>query len=366
MTEVPVVSRMPRTPTPASIAASLAFDDVRHAYGDVESVRGVSLEIAPGEVVSLIGHSGCGKTTLLRLAAGLERPISGRVLLDGLEIAGPRTFIPPERRGIGLMFQDYALFPHLTNRENVMFGLRGFSRADAERQARLALERVDLGPLADEYPHMLSGGEQQRVALARAIAPRPAVILMDEPFSGLDRRLRDAVRADTLAILREARATCLIVTHDPEEAMRMADRIALMRAGRLLEVGDPADLYRNPGSLFAARFFSEMNELPGAVRNGRIETPLGLFAAPGISEGASAVVCVRPQGVMLRPAGHCIPGRVVARRSLGEVDLFEIVVSGLEAPVLARVREGGNRMPGEDVGVDVSPTEVLVFEASEP
>jgi iron(III) transport system ATP-binding protein len=364
VTEVPVVSRIPRTP--ASIAASLAFDDVRHAYDAVQSVRGVTLEIAPGEVVALIGHSGCGKTTLLRLAAGLERPTSGRVLLDGLEIAGPNAFVPPERRGIGLMFQDYALFPHLTNLENVMFGLRAFSRADAERQARQSLERVGLGKLAGEYPHMLSGGEQQRVALARAIAPRPAVILMDEPFSGLDRRLRDAIRADTLAILREARATCLIVTHDPEEAMRMADRIVLMRAGRLLEVGLPADLYRQPKSLFAARFFCELNEIPGTVRRGRVETPLGTFDAGGLPEGTAAVVCIRPQGIRLRPEGHCIPGRIVARRSLGEVDLFEIVVSGLEAPVLARVRDGGDRAAGADVGVDVDPAEVLVFAASEP
>jgi iron(III) transport system ATP-binding protein len=364
--DVPDVLRKPRTSTPASIAASLAFEDVRHAYGAVESVRGVTLNIAPGEVIALIGHSGCGKTTLLRLAAGLERPTSGRVLLDGLEIAGPRAFVPPEKRGIGLMFQDYALFPHLTNLENVMFGLRGFPRVDSERQASSALERVGLGRLAGEYPHMLSGGEQQRVALARAMAPRPAVILMDEPFSGLDRRLRDAVRADTLAILREARATCLIVTHDPEEAMRMADRIALMRGGRLLEVGDPADLYRNPGSLFTARFFCELNEISGVVRGGRVETPLGLFAAPGLSEGTAAIVCIRPQGVRIRPEGHCIPGRIVARRSLGEVDLFDIVVSGLDTSILARVREAGDQGPGDNIGVDVDPAEVLVFAATEP
>ncbi len=250
MVELSVASRIR---TPASIAASLAFEDVRHSYGAVESVRGVSLAIAPGEVVALVGHSGCGKTTLLRIAAGLEQPSSGRILLDGLEISGPDVFLPPERRGIGFMFQDYALFPHLSNLANVMFGLRGLSRADAERTARLSLERVGLKNLVDEYPHVLSGGEQQRVALARAMAPRPAVILMDEPFSGLDRRLRDATRADTLAILREARATALIVTHDPEEAMRIANRIALMREGKLAEVGLPRDLYLKPKSLFAAR-----------------------------------------------------------------------------------------------------------------
>lgn len=363
MVELPVASHM-RARTPASIASSLAFDDVHHAYGEVESVRGVTLAIKPGEVVGLIGHSGCGKTTLLRLAAGLERPSAGRVLLDGREIAGPNNFVPPEKRGIGFMFQDYALFPHLTNMGNVMFGLRGFARADAERQARLALERVGLGGLAGEYPHALSGGEQQRVALARAIAPRPAVILMDEPFSGLDRRLRDTVRAETLAILREARATCLIVTHDPEEAMRMGDRIALMRVGTILDVGLPADLYRQPNSLFSARYFCEMNEVAGTVRGGRVETALGTFAAAGMGEGTRAVICIRPQGLRLHPAGHCIPGRIVARRFLGEVDLLEIVVSGLEGPVVARVRDAGARAPGQDIGLEIDPAEVLVFAAS--
>lgn len=355
----------PRSPAPVSIAAHLAFDDVHHSYGGPESVRGVTLAVDPGEVVSLVGPSGCGKSTLLRLAAGLERPSAGRVLLNGLEIAGPSEFVPPEKRGIGLMFQDHALFPHMTNLENVRFGLRGFTRDESSRQALLALDRVGLGTRGGEFPHMLSGGEQQRVALARAIAPRPAVILMDEPFSGLDSRLRDVVRSETLAILREARATCVIVTHDAEEAMRMGDRIALMNHGKIVEFGDPEMVYRRPESLFAARFFCEMNELIGWAHRGQIETPLGTFAGGDVKEG-EAVVCIRPQAFRLRPAGEGLPGRIVAHRFVGEVDLLEIAMPGLDEPVLARVREDVNRKEGEDVGVEIDPSEVLVFASSRP
>ncbi|MBX3535761.1 MAG: ABC transporter ATP-binding protein [Xanthobacteraceae bacterium] len=355
----------PRSPAPVSIAAHLAFDDVHHSYGGPESVRGVTLSVDPGEVVSLVGPSGCGKTTLLRLAAGLERPNAGRVLLDSLVIAGPDSFVPPEKRGIGLMFQDNALFPHMTNLDNVRFGLRGFSRDEAERQAVLALDRVGLGSRGGEYPHMLSGGEQQRVALARAIAPRPAVILMDEPFSGLDSRLRDTVRGETLAILREARATCVIVTHDAEEAMRVGDRIALMNEGRLVEFGDPQAIYRHPKSLFAARFFCEVNEFSGWVHRRQIETPLGTFDAGEVRDG-EAVVCIRPQGLRLKLPGQGLPGRIVAHRFVGEVNLLEIAMPGLEEPVLARVREPVNREEGEDVGVEIDPAEVLVFASPPP
>jgi iron(III) transport system ATP-binding protein len=355
----------PHSPAPVSIAAHLAFDDVHHSYGGPESVRGVTLSVDPGEVISLVGPSGCGKSTLLRLAAGLECPSAGRVLLNGQEIAGSENFVPPEKRGIGLMFQDHALFPHMTNLENVRFGLRGFSRTEAERQALQALDRVGLGNRGSEYPYMLSGGEQQRVALARAIAPRPAVILMDEPFSGLDSRLRDTVRSETLAILREARATCVIVTHDAEEAMRMGDRIALMNQGRVVEFGDPQLIYRHPESLFAARFFCEMNEFTGWAHRGGIETPLGTFETGKMPDG-EVVVCIRPQAFKLRAAGEGLPGRIVAHRFVGEVNLLEIAMPGLDEPVLARVREPINRKEGEDVGVEIDPAEVLVFAASRP
>jgi iron(III) transport system ATP-binding protein len=349
---------------PASIAARLTYDDVSHRYDAVQAVRQFSLDIAPGEIVCLLGQSGCGKTTLLRLAAGVEEPSSGRILINNREVAGS-TFVPPERRGVGLMFQDFALFPHLTNLANVMFGLRALPRADAEQEALLALERVGLGHMAAAYPHMLSGGEQQRVALARAVAPRPSVLLMDEPFSGLDRRLRDEVRDDTLAVLRDSRVTCIVVTHDPEEALRMADRIALMRSGRLVQVDTPEAIYRRPADLFAAQFFCELNQLPGTVRGGQVETPLGSFAAAGLAEGTSAVVAIRPQGIRLRPAGLYVPGRLEARHFLGVVDLFEVAVNGLDQPLKGRTREPIAVPPKSEVSIEVDLAEVLVFAATE-
>jgi iron(III) transport system ATP-binding protein len=269
----------------ATIASRLTIETISHDYDGVVSLDAVSLEVEPAEIVCLLGHSGCGKTTLLRIAAGIERPTAGRVVIDGMEVAGPTRFVPPEHRGVGLMFQDYALFPHMTILANVMFGLTSLDRTAAESAARAALGRVGLDAFADDYPHSLSGGEQQRVALARAIVPRPSVLLMDEPFSGLDRRLRDSVRDETLAVLRETRATAVIVTHDPEEAMRMADRIALMRQGRLVQVGTSETLYSQPVDLFAARFFSELNELEGTATGGAVVTPLGVFDAVGYPDG---------------------------------------------------------------------------------
>jgi iron(III) transport system ATP-binding protein len=187
------------------------------------------------------------------------------------------------------------------------------------------------------------------------------VLLMDEPFSNLDRRLRDRIREETVAILRETGATTIVVTHDPEEAMRIADRIVLMRAGRVVQEGAAEAIYRRAADLFAARFFCDFNEVEGVVRRGRVETPLGAFPAPGLAEGEAAVVCVRPQAIRLRAPGFCLPGRVVARRFLGEVDLVHVAVQGLDAPVQARTREAYRPDEGQDVGIDVDPAEVLVF-----
>jgi len=356
---------LPRARTPASIAARLTYQGVTHRYGALEAVRGFSLDIQPGEIVSLLGPSGCGKTTLLRLAAGVERPSAGRILINDIEVAGDARFEPPEKRGVGLMFQDFALFPHLSNLQNVMFGLKSMPKADAEREARAALDRVGLAKYATQYPHMLSGGEQQRVALARAFAPRPSVLLMDEPFSGLDRRLRDQVREDIINVLRDSRVTCVMVTHDAEEAMLVADRIVLMRAGHLVQEGKPDDLYRAPADLFAARFFCELNEVPGIVRDGIAETAVGRFPAPDLPDGAKAVAAIRPQGISLRPTGTGIPGHLVSRRFLGETERLELTVNGVEEPLMARVRDAVYATPHGAVGIAIDPAEVLVFAAPE-
>jgi iron(III) transport system ATP-binding protein len=353
----------------ATTSAALTYQGVTHRYGAVNAVADFDLDIAAGEIVSLLGPSGCGKTTLLRLAAGVERPSAGAILIGEREVASEGAFEPPERRHVGLMFQDYALFPHLTNLANVMFGLKSLPKAEAEREARAALDRVGLTPYADAYPHMLSGGEQQRVALARAVAPRPSVLLMDEPFSGLDRRLRDQVRTETLRVLRAARVTCVIVTHDAEEAMLVADRIALMRSGRLVQAGAPHDLYRAPADLFAARFFCELNEVPAIVRGGPAggvaECVLGRFPAPDLRDGMAAIVAVRPQGISLRPTGTGIAGQLQSRRFLGEVELLELRVNGVAEPLMARVRERVYLPPTSAVGIAIDPAEVLVFAASQ-
>jgi iron(III) transport system ATP-binding protein len=346
-----------------SFAARLTLDSVSRRYDEVLALDRVSLDIAPSEILCLLGPSGCGKSTLLRVAAGVERPSSGRVLLDSQEVAGPEIFVPPEKRGIGLMFQDFALFPHLTIRDNVAFGLKSLTRSEAKTQAHAALERVGLAHYAGAYPHILSGGEQQRVALARAIVPRPSVLFMDEPFSGLDPRLREKMREETLAILHETRATAIVVTHDAEEAMRMGDRVALMRAGQIVQTGKALELYRAPKDILAARTFSDLNELAARVEGGSAATPLGRFAANGVPDGAEAIVCVRQRGVRLLAPDQGVPGRVLDARFLGDIALVEVAVQGLDAPLFARVKESDVPPQGAEIGVAIDTGAVLVFAA---
>ena len=350
----------------ATIAARLTFERLERRFDTTIALNGFSLDIAPAEVVCLLGPSGCGKTTLLRVAAGIEKPTGGRVLINALEVAGPDRFVPPERRNVGLMFQDFALFPHLTIIANVAFGLRALPREDARREAAVALARVGLTRYADDYPHILSGGEQQRVALARAIVPRPAVMLMDEPFSGLDVQLRERLQEETLTLLRETRATCLIVTHAPAEAIRLGDRIAVMRAGRLLQAGKAEELYRNPADLFVARLFSEINEIPYTVESGALRTPIGAFAVPGLNEGEEAILCIRRRAIRIGGAGAGLPARLLRSRFLGDLALLEVAVHGFERPLLTVVREGEQPRQGQEVSISVDAESVLVFPAQAP
>ncbi len=358
----------------ASFSTGITFENVHRRYGDHEALSGFSLDIAPGEVVCLLGPSGCGKTTLLRVASGIEKPSAGRVLINGVEVAGPTRFVPPEQRSVGLMFQDFALFPHLSILDNVAFGLKSLPKADASREALALLSRVGLAHTANQYPHVLSGGQQQRVALARAIVPRPAVMLMDEPFSGLDVQLRDAMQEETLSLLRETRATSLIVTHHPEEAMRLGDRIAVMSKGRLIQLGTAQELYHHPEELFVARLFSEINEVRIRVQKGRIETPIGPIPTHGIPDGDTAILCLRERSMIVWPEskppppdrthhGRVLAGRVLHIRFLGDVGLVEVAVEGFDDPLKIRTPEPDGLSRGANVRVEIDPARALVFPA---
>jgi iron(III) transport system ATP-binding protein len=349
----------------ALFAGKLAFENVSCSIGSTDILKNLSFELQAGEIACLLGQSGCGKTTLLRVAAGIQQVASGRVLLDDEEVDGPSGFVPPERRNVGLVFQDFALFPHLNVIENVSFGLNALSRKEAAKVAEHALERVGLASFRHSYPSSLSGGEQQRVALARAIVPRPQVMLMDEPFSGLDQRLRETVREETLALLKETRATCVLVTHDPVEAMDFADRILLMRAGRLIQTGTSTELFNKPADLQVARFFSDVNEIGARVKNGNVETPLGIFSAAGFANGEEIVVLIRPQAVTLANAGAGTEGYVLEVRFLGDKTRLQVQFNGIDEP-LAVLLNGHTPQKGETASFRVDHDHVLIFTKPAP
>jgi iron(III) transport system ATP-binding protein len=262
-------------------------------------VDDVSLTIMPGQVTCLLGPSGCGKSTTLRMIAGVEMQDSGEIHVDGKLICDTVFRVPPERREIGLMFQDFALFPHLSVADNVGFGLKRMPKVEKRKRVSELLERVGLLGFIDGYPHQLSGGEQQRVALARALAPKPKIMLMDEPFSGLDNRLRDGIRDETLNILKEQDTAVLLVTHEPDEAMRMADEIALMRDGRIVQQGAPYNVYTRPIDRASVAFFSDANVLKANVTGALAQTPFGQFLAPGVPDGTAVDIVFRPQHLRL-------------------------------------------------------------------
>jgi iron(III) transport system ATP-binding protein len=352
----------------------LGLEGVGHSYdGATEVVSGFSLGVGAGEIVCLLGPSGCGKSTVLRLAAGLEQLQRGRIKLRGEVVAEGESGVsePPERRNVGLVFQDFALFPHLTVARNVAFGLSNLSEDRRSQRALEALSQVGMASYAGAYPHALSGGQQQRVALARALAPRPSVMLLDEPFSGLDARLREQIRDDTLRVLKRSGAATLLVTHDPEEAMFMADRIYLMQAGRLIQSGPPAEVYARPNSEFAAKFFSNINELGGVVEAGTVATPLGPIAASGWPAGTRVNVLFRPESLHCAPLNGAPQGggvellaTVTEVRFIGVARLLRVrATAGDGAALDLQVRATGSYAPevGAKVGLTLDPAQAFVF-----
>ncbi len=285
--------------------------------GKVAAICQVSLEVQAGELLALAGESGSGKSTLLRLIAGLELPDRGIIEIDGVQVAGPGRFVEPQHRNVGLVFQDYALFPHMTVLQNTMFGLKEWSSSDRKRRVAEVLALVGLESLTSRYPHQLSGGQQQRVAIARALAPKPQIILLDEPFSSLDTSLKDQVRIEVKNIIKESQVTAVLVTHDIQDALSTADRIALLKDGSLQQVDTPKRLYNYPVNKYVAGFFGKVNFLATHYQEDKLCTPLcelPIEEAPIVTEG---LLCVRPQDlhVSITPPG--IKAKVVEINYLG-------------------------------------------------
>ena len=343
-----------------AVEARSAVKEFGQGEAVVRALDSVSVAIRKGEFFTLLGPSGCGKTTLLRLIAGFDSPSSGAILIDGEDVSA----LPPNKRPVNTVFQSYALFPHLTVAENIAFGLRFTPRGERDARVTDALARVGLEAQRDAFPHMLSGGQQQRVALARALAPRPAVLLLDEAFASLDARLREQVRDDTLHVLQSAGIATLLVTHDSEEAMFMGDRIALMREGRILQIGSPETLYFSPIDRYVAAFLGEVNRVPARIRGGQAETALGPLPAGALAEGAAEVL-VRPEGLRLG-AEAARQAEVQACRLLGATTLVHLALpdeAGAMLHLHARLPPGRRLSRGEHVTVGIDPERAFVFAA---
>ncbi|MCK9495885.1 MAG: ABC transporter ATP-binding protein [Dehalococcoidia bacterium] len=342
------------------LPVAVSADGLACRLGNVEAVRDLTLQVMEGELFAILGPSGSGKTTALRLIAGFEAPTAGTLSLFGEEVASASHMVPPEKRRVGMVFQDYALFPHLRVAENVAYGLP--RSADRDARVREVLELTRLGGMGDRDIHQLSGGEQQRVALARALAPEPRIILLDEPFSNLDQSLRAHVRAEVREILKHAGATAILVTHDQEEALSIADRVAFMWGGRVEQVGTPDEVYSRPATLHTAEFIGDANVLHLPVEDGRVAFPFGDLPAP---EGArQAVVIVRPEDLQIQPAG--VYGHVVAREYYGHDQVLHVRLE--EFGLLLRVRVAAHERLGGvgpiTLGLRVTPL-VLRADAEE-
>ena len=339
------------------VAAGLQLQDVGVRFGSRDALRNIDLAVPDGQIAALLGPSGSGKTTLLRAVAGLERPTSGRVLLDGRDLTG----VPAHERGIGLMFQDFALFPHRDVGGNVSFGLRmqGATRAEQDRRVAEVLELVRLPGTQRRAVSSLSGGEQQRVALARALAPRPRILMLDEPMGSLDRELRERLPLELRALFQQLGVTVVYVTHDQEEALAVADRTILLRDGRVEADGASEALWSSPPTAFVARFLGYRNVAPAEVRDGRLVTPWGVIpgAVHGDTNGPVSVV-LRPGAAALNPDGS-LHATVSARRFRGDHVVLLLDIGG--APLEIEARGTSIPRPGDGVRVSIDPAGALIL-----
>ena len=352
----------------AQPANVLTIQQLSKKFGSRFAVQNATWSAMSGQIVCLLGHSGCGKTTMLRLIAGLENPSSGSIQLEQHILWDAQQQIPAESRNIGLVFQDYALFPHLSVLDNVIFGLKKFPKAQREAIAKQALAHVSMLHHQDSYPYTLSGGEQQRVALARALAPEPQVLLMDEPFSNLDHRLRDQIRQNTIQLLKQTATTTVIVTHDPEEALQIADQIILMHQGQVIQIGSPKQLYLQPKTLFAARYFSSLNEIPTHIQHQEIHTVFGKIDLPEHANPQDSIVCCfRPHQlhVSQTPSENALPASIVSSSFMGHAQQLRLKLRDHDLTLLAQVNHLQDIQPSEQVYVSVDLNNCYFLAADE-
>ena len=351
-----------------TLANVLTIQKLSKKFGERFAVNQASWSAQSGQIICLLGHSGCGKTTMLRLIAGLETPTEGSIQLERKVLWDPYQQVQAEERNIGFVFQDYALFPHLSVLENVMFGLKKIPKHERQSIAENALKHVSMSHHIHSYPHTLSGGEQQRVALARALAPKPHVLLMDEPFSNLDHRLRDQIRQSTIEILKQTSTTTIIVTHDPEEALQIADHIILMHQGKIIQSGTPKQLYFQPKTLFAARYFSDLNEIKTQIQDQQLHTIFGNIAIPKHLTSNNEIRCYfRPHQLRVNriKTENSLAAKIISSNFLGYSQLLKLKIEAEDKVLIAYVEYSQHYDQADTVYLSLDLSQCFFYESND-